>query len=42
MIKPIIQQLSNARQGIQDRKNISDNVEKMKNAFDQLGPAMKN
>ncbi|CAD8157513.1 unnamed protein product [Paramecium pentaurelia] len=41
-IKPIVQQISYARQGINEKKNISENIEKMKVAFDQLAPAIRN
>lgn len=40
-IKNLTNQLSNARSGIQEKKNISDNVNVLKNTFDQLGPALK-
>lgn len=40
-LKPVVTSLSNARQGIADRKNISENIEKMQNAFESLGPALK-
>ncbi|CAK66824.1 unnamed protein product (macronuclear) [Paramecium tetraurelia] len=41
-IKPIVQQISYARQGINEKKHISENIEKMKVAFDQLAPAIRN
>ncbi|KAM3131240.1 hypothetical protein pb186bvf_016698 [Paramecium bursaria] len=40
-LKPIIQQLSNARQGLNEQRNVSENIEKLKQSFDQLGPAMR-